>query len=275
MASSFPKSANLNFNKNLVKRHKLVTHLDMFLANEPEDFEFKYEPKKDDDAWHPSGSCTPPVSALYAGAKAYIDAVNDPDVTIVKKQHPASLQKTFLVGHFWHQLLQHAVVKMGFAESSAIEAIGVTGWGNKRRVYQGGSGDGFDLFRPYHWATGQADVAPLVLPTGEEYLVDFKTMGSHDYKRTGMPSWAAEKYEAQINIYMDWFDMDQALIVAVQKDSPHEMKEFEFERNQPLVDAIYEKWHFVSECLDSGNPVTKLDDDDFKLDGLFKGPVAQ
>ncbi len=273
MATKFPKSSHLNFNRNLVKRHKLVTHLDKFLATEPENFEFKYEPKKMDDAWHPSGSCMPSVTDLYAGAHEYITAVNDPNVTFVKKQHPVSLQKTFLVGHFWHQLLQWAVVEMGFAEPSAIEAVGIRGWGPEQSV--GNASIGEYKWLPYHWATGQADIAPCVIPEVGEYLVDFKTMGNHDYKTAGMPSWAADKYEAQINIYMDWFNMERALIVAVQKDSPHEMKEFEFERNQPLVDAIYDKWHFVSECLDHGEAPSKLDNEAFDLKPLLKGPVAQ
>jgi len=51
---------------------------------------------------------------------------------------------------------------------------------------------------------------------------------------------------------MDFFDLEKGLIVAIQKDAPHDMKEFEFVRNQPLIDAIYHKWNIVSQCLDEG-----------------------
>ena len=49
-----------------------------------------------------------------------------------------------------------------------------------------------------------------------------------------------------------FFDLEKGLIVAIQKDAPHDMKEFEFVRNQPLIDAIYHKWNIVSQCLDEG-----------------------
>ncbi len=97
-------------------------------------------------------------------------------------------------------------------------------------------------------------MAPCSIPTHDDYVVDFKTMGDHDYRQTGVPTWCANKYEAQINIYMDLFDLDKALIVAIQKGTPHDFKEFEYRRNDTLVDAIYKKWHIVSDALDAGIP---------------------
>jgi len=252
MAQKFPKSSKFNFNKNLVKRHKFVTYLDTFLASEPQGFQFEYESKTGDTAWHPSGDCIPSITELYAKATQ----PQEP------RDIPVSLQKTFLVGHFWHQLLQWATVEIGLADPSAIERHSTRSWCAE------------DNFRPYHWVSGSADIAPLVLPAGE-YLVDFKTMGNHDYKSAGMPAWSAQKYEAQINIYLELFDMEKALIVAVQKDSPHEMKEFEFVRNQPLIDKIFDKWHFVSHLIDENETPTELENEEFKLDHLFTGPIAQ
>jgi hypothetical protein len=261
MSQKFPKSSQFNFNKNLVKRHKFVTHLDTFLASEPTGFEFKYESKVGDNAWHPSGDCLPSVTDLYEKATT----------PYVPRDISSSLQKTFLVGHFWHQVLQWATVEIGLAEPWAIEC--------KREFDWSDSGGSFNTRledrKPYHWISGSADIAPLVLPNSDEYLVDFKTMGNHDYKSAGMPAWAALKYEAQINIYMELFDMEKSLIVAVQKDSPHDMKEFEFRRNQPLIDAIFDKWKFVSELVSANQPPSELDNEEFKLDGLFEGPIAQ
>jgi hypothetical protein len=51
---------------------------------------------------------------------------------------------------------------------------------------------------------------------------------------------------------MSLFDLDRALIVGVQKDSPHELKEFEYHKNQELIDAIYDKWHRTSEYIVAG-----------------------
>lgn len=254
MAQKFPKSDKLNFKRNLVKRHKLVTHLDNYLANEPKGFTFNYEGKEQDDAWHPSGDITPLVTDLYK------KATTPP----VERSIPVALQKTFLVGHFWHQLLQWAVVELEFAEPICIEARGTTVWGGTEEAP-----------KPYHWSTGQADVAPCSIPVHGDYLIDFKTMKAADFKQSDMPYWAGNKYEAQINVYMDWFDLEKALIVCINKDSPHDMKEFEFHRNQPLIDATYEKWKFVSELADASTPPSDLDDDEFDLSHLIKGPVAQ
>lgn len=281
MATKFPKTQHLNFRRDLVKRHKLVPHLDKFLTIEPDDFQFVYEPKKTDDGWHPSGHCTPSVTALYAGALEGIEANKVPLHQRVKRERPASLQKTFMVGHFWHQLLQWACVEIGFATPESIERSGRKGWGDPAGTSvepvdpEGSYPEHNVVWKPYHWVSGSADIAPCVLPTFGEYLVDFKTMNTRDYKTNGLPDWVAEKYEAQINIYLDVFDMERALIVPIQKDSPHEIKEFEYVRNQPLIDAIYDKWKFVSECLDSGEAPSELDNEAFDLTDLYKGPVAQ
>jgi hypothetical protein len=254
----FPKSSKYNFAKNVQKRYVLAPHLDLYFANEVVGLEFKLEAKEKDDAWHPSGDCTPTVTELYYMAL-------DRQAGRVEKR----FSKAFPVGHFWHQLLQKAVLDMGFATPEAIERRGLRGWGPEQP---------FDVRRecdylPFHWATGQGDVAPLEIPGQPPFIVDFKTMSSRDYRLAGMPGWVAEKYEAQINIYMDFFDINDALILCVEKESPHGFKEFRFQRNQTLIDAVYDKWYFVSECLDAEVEPTAKDDKDFSLTGLFEGPV--
>lgn len=251
MSVKFPKSEKYDFNRNLVKRHKLVPYLDRYLSTEVTDFKFEYEPKESDDAFHPSGHCTPPITELY-------DIVTGVHAHKQKEWGTATL-KAFMVGHFWHQLLQKAVVDLGLADESAIERRGERRWGTK----------------PFHWATGAGDVAPCSIPKYGDYVVDFKTMSSHQYRSAGIPAWAADKYEAQINIYMDFFDLEKGLIVPICKDTPHEFKEFEFERNQTLIDAIYDKWEFVSECLTQGEIPPGFHNSDFDLTGLFTGPIAQ
>jgi hypothetical protein len=316
VALKFPKSDKYNFTRNLVKRHKLVPYLDRYLGDEVKDFTFTYEAKKHDDAWHPSSHCTPSVTELYG--------------IVTEDQGPkdwgVAMLKTFMVGHFWHQLLQKAVVDLELAAPCAIERKGVRVWkdikpadvekwdhphAEARNYYAMDCYRKEDLYwynypeqkdgritdemiakwpddelvmgkirpAPYHWATGAGDVAPLVLPTHGEYAVDFKTMSANQFKpfeSTGqLPDWAKDKYEAQINIYMDFFDLEKALIVGVCKDSPHTFAEAEFHRNQPLIDAIYDKWEFVSECIDHEWVPTIIDDEEFDLTPFFKGPVAQ
>lgn len=250
------KDKKLNFRRNLVKRHKFVGYLDEWFANEPEGFEYVHTAKGEDDAWHPSGHCTPNVIELYHIA-------TDPQPP---REWGASMNKAFAVGHFWHQLLQHAVVQIGLAKPEDIERTGIKYWGEPNEVC---------WHKPYHWVKGAGDIAPLRLPTHGEYLVDFKTMGSRQFKAPGLPQGFEEKYEAQINIYMDLFDLEKALIVGINKDTGHEFKEIEFVRNQPLIEAIFRKWEFVSECIDSGVAPTKLDCDHFALTPYYLGETAQ
>jgi hypothetical protein len=220
--------------RKLVTKTKLAVHLDRIIEQKG-DFEwtYNYESKKGDNAWHPSGDCTLSPRELFDKATGATE--RDPI--------GAGLRKTFQVGHFWHGYLQEIVVnQLGYADADAIERPGQKVWAEE---------DGKP--KAYHWCRGSADVAPISIPGQGEFLVDFKTMGSFDFKRSTLPDWSAAKYESQMNIYMDFFDLEQTIVLCINKDSPHEFKEFIFNRNQPLIDTIYEKWHYVSDCLDNGN----------------------
>lgn len=269
----FPKSSQYNFGKNLVKKYRLVPHLDQYFSKEVTGLQFTLVGKESDDAWHPSGDCTPSPTDLYHMALDRLAGTTE-----------KSFNKAFPVGHFWHALCQKAVLDLGFATPQAIERKGIRGWGKgelKIDPTNGGQimvspGVPWHTFEPFHWCTGAADVAPLEIPGSEPLVVDFKTMNSRAYGKADSPlsSYVADKYEAQINIYMDFFDIDVGIILCIQKDGPHDMKEFEFHRNQPLIDAIYEKWEFVGECLEAKSEPTQLDDDCFNIDNLIEGPVS-
>ena len=250
------------FAKNITK-DILAPHLDIYFSKEVTDFTFALEPKKKDDAWHPSGDCTPSVTELYAMA--------------LERQAGRSgsrVSKAFPVGHFWHQLLQKAVVDLGFATPEAIERRGMKVWAEDNSWGPTPSAK-LATPKPFHWSTGMGDVAPLTVPNQPPMVLDFKTMSNAQFGKpeTPMPGWIAQKYEAQINIYMDYFDYNHAMILAVQKDTPHGFKEFIYERNQDLIDAVYDKWYFVSECLDNEAGPDEEDDKEYSLEGLFMGPV--
>lgn len=214
------------FVRNLVKGHKLAPHLDKSIGEGEFEWNASFGTKEPDTAFHPSGDCIPSPLALFGMAKKEEGEFKKPS---------AALRKTFQVGHFWHAYIQWLVVeRLGFASWEEIELTHETRWAD---------GD-------YGWARGAADIAPCHIPIHGDYLVDIKTMGAHDFKLQGLPGWCAGKYECQVNIYMDWFDLDKTLILCVSKDSPHDFKEFIFNRNQPLIDAIYDKWKLVKVCLD-------------------------
>jgi hypothetical protein len=242
-----PKFTKDDFRK-AAPRWKLVSHLEKAIAEFDDPWTFTYEPKVGDLAWHPSSDCTPPPSALYESAYRRLNNL--------PKEGRTFSRKNGFVGHFWHQFLQHILVaKLGFAEPTAIEATGIKVWG-------------FDPdLEPtaFHYATGKADVAPCSIPKHGDYVVDFKTMQSSQFRQNGIPEHFREKYMCQINIYMDWFGLDNGLIVCVNKDTPHDMKEFEYRRNDGLVEAIYDKWLFVGDCLLHNDPPNDIDDEQFRL----------
>lgn len=230
--------------RGLLTKSVFVQHLDRAIGAGELEWEFKHTAKTGDDGWHPSSHCVPSAYELYHYA------LNKGEE---EEKFAPSTYKTFMVGHFWHSYLQYVTVeRLGFAQWEHIERRGYRGWGEQQKhdlIPEAGV-HYFEGWKPFHYATGSADIAPVTIPNEGDFLADIKTMGAHDFKRNGLPDWCAVKYEAQLNVYMDFFDLERALIVGVLKDSPHDLKEWEFHRNQPLIDAIYMKWELVSECLD-------------------------
>lgn len=258
------KLKKTDFVRNLVKNHKLVGAIDKVIGDDEFEWKAEFGPKQGDDGWHPSGHCIPSANALFSIAQAAIAGEEG-------KPHSTSLKKSFAVGHFWHAYLQWIIVKkLGYADDKEIEIRGYKGWDEevKPRYFGYNHGGVTAIHKPFHYATGQADVAPCRIPVHGDYLVDIKTMGAHDYKQIQLPGWCAPKYECQINIYMDWFDLEKAIILCVQKDSPHAFKEFEFMRNQPLIDAIYSKWRLVGACLEAGEEPPE----DYEIELPLMGP---
>jgi hypothetical protein len=251
-----PSFTLADFRKDLSPKFKLVPKLDKAIRDFDEEWTFKYEPKESDLFWHPSGHCTPKPSDLYDLAH---DRLNDAPVDVEFKRKMAKFGQ---VGHFWHQFLQHIMVRYDMVEADAIERSSYKGWVDGQDTFY--TGDQSMLFAPFRAAVGSADVAPWVYK-GHDYIVDFKTMASHSFKSVGLPSGFAAKYECQMNIYMDFFDYERALIVAVNKDTPHDFKEFEFRRNDELIEAIYSKWKFVAECLEANERPDADDDEGFPL----------
>lgn len=258
---------------------KLGYHLDKEIGKGDFEWEYKYEPKRDDNAWHPSGHCTPSLAELYHYAKDSQElavVANPDDGAPIEKNATQSenftpaLYKTFQVGHFWHQYCQELCARMDFCDSESIERRGTRAWtaDDPRTVTFSGELEGFTP-EPYHWTTGSADIAPCNVPGHGEYLIDFKTMGSHVF-RPNLPSDdTLVKWECQLNVYMDFFNLEKALIVGINKDSPHDFKEFEFHRNEELVERLYYKWKLVSTCLDEDEEPPH----DEVVDLPTKGPV--
>lgn len=222
--------------KSLGQKMILAPHIDMAIGEAEWEWDAHFQPKLGDDAWHPSGDCTPSLRELYLKATGQAE----------ERPIGPPLRKIFAIGHFYHQWFQYIVQHhLGFAGPEDIERRGVRIWGWPEDGSAANPGPS-----PYHWATGSADICPCEIPGHGKYVIDFKTMNPRMFQTGPSPDYAA-KWECQGNVYMDFFDMERILFVGIDK-STGDMKEWEFQRNQPLIDAIYLKWQIVSECLTEG-----------------------
>ena len=265
------KQFNKSKNNTAYTKTILAGKLDEAFKRFNEPFSFVYEPKQSDFGWHPSGDCLPPVSKLWQNARA---ALYPEESTVVRKDM-SHLTKTFMVGHYWHQIIQYLIVKEGWASQEAIENIAYRCW-NAEANYAHTFIVGENYLDcsldpdnpktealPFHFVRGQGDVAPLEMGDWKG-LVDIKTMNPADFKAGLGKSRFANKYLAQINIYMDLFDEEAAMILAVDKGSGS-FAEYTFVRDDALVSQIYDKWEFVSQFLESGEEPTTEHDNEFAL----------
>lgn len=232
------------------KGYKYVPYLERAIKDFEEEWGFSYKEKQADHHWHPSSHCLQPPTELYAIATGQFEST----------PIPSSLRKVFMIGHFWHQWLQHITLhKLEFCDADAIERHASKEWGKGK----------------YHSVAGSGDIAPCVCPDWEG-LVDYKTMNPRNYAQPGVPEGPhryGAKYECQMNIYMYLFDIEEAMVVAIDKESG-EFKEFLYKRNDDLINEIVGKWEFVSACLDSDEIPTQADNDMFNLEPLLTGPVS-
>lgn len=139
---------------------QFVGHLEQGIAGPDIEWSYEYSPKVGDDGWHPSGHCTPSIHELWSIATGKTD------------EKITGMNKIFQVGHFWHQYLQYVTLNvMDMCNPSAIERTGTKVWGGTKKNP-----------KPFHYATGSGDIAPVNLPNGKDVLIDFKTMSSYAYR---------------------------------------------------------------------------------------------
>lgn len=221
-----------NFGKHFARNEILVPHLNTWFAHAKFDDEIPFDivihPNKEkDDAFHPSSAlkCS---QALFAAFRKDLPEEN----------HPADLQKTFMFGHFSHAIVQKIVVELGFATPDDIE---------KEYDFHFETEAG----NPYR-VRGFIDIARCVVPNRGTYLVDIKTMNARVYAQQNLPESTMEKYEAQVKLYLAFEELDEAIILCVEKDTPHRFKEIVIQSDPDFVDAALERWESVTDALVEG-----------------------
>lgn len=217
------------FTKGIAQKNLLTPHINAYLEKGvfPDEWVLKIKPNKPkDDAFHPSGDCLLCRCALY---KKF--TVGD------GRKLDSTSHKNFNVGHFWHLWLDAIVVDgLGFATWDDVEkdcAFVAEHW----------------------WAKGSADIGKCSIPGKGDYLIDWKTMNSRMFAMdANHPSLAPiiEKYRYQVNCYMEWTHMERCIIVGIEKDTPHNFREFVYEYDPDLLLPVYDKWDDVSTALRTG-----------------------
>lgn len=195
--------------------------------------------KEEDNAFHPS-------SALKCSRELYARLAGE----LPKGKNSFDSQKNFMVGHMYHGLLQWIIVEgVGLAPWSEIEKEYDFGWDKKKGDFDGSCVT--ENGNPYR-IRGFIDVARCEVPNAGTYLVDIKTVNARIYAQDSFPLSTMEKYEAQVKLYLEFEDLDEAIILAVEKDSPHRFKEFRVQRDPEFVDETIVRWESIVDAVAQG-----------------------
>jgi hypothetical protein len=224
----------------------LIPHIETYqrAAKFPETWNIQIRNRKDPDGFfHPSGDCFTPPSQLYKQLKGQL---------IYIKPSPA-LRRTFDVGHFWHGYLQAMLLEMGFVTKENIE----------RHIEHK-----ITTKRGFCVGSGTADLVDVEIPGHGKWLVDIKSMNKPEFE-AGVNEFTMRKWQAQVSCYMDWLGADKAFILAVSKDSPHAMHEYQVIKDVALLDEIYDRWSYVAQCM---RTQTEPDDENYKVNPLLLNP---
>jgi len=253
------------FAKNLRRGELLVPHLNNYFANAvfPDDIPISINMNKEEDlAFHPS-------SALKCSRELYAMLAEE----LPHGKHALEAQKNFMIGHMYHGLFQWIIVEgLGFAEWDQIEKEFDFGWDKSKADFDGSCVT--ESGNPYR-VRGYLDVARCTIPNVGEYLVDIKTVNSRLYNQANLPYSTMEKYEAQVKLYLEFEDLPEAIILAIEKDSPHRFKEFRIQRDPDFVNDVVLRWESVVDAVALGElPDCTCGDRTCPVKGIYDGAVA-
>jgi len=217
------------FAKHFTRGEILVPHLNnWFLAAEfPDEIELTLRPNKEKDgAFHPS-SALACERALFAKLRGELP----------EEMTRLDMEKVFMIGRFYHELIQWIVVdQLGFSTWDQVE---------KRHEWDFVTAAG----NPYK-VVGFPDVARMDIPgQPAPVLLDIKTQAARLYGMNRLPGGLGEKYEAQTRIYLEFEDLDTAILLMCEKDNPHRFREVVVERDGAEVDRIVDGWDRVADAL--------------------------
>lgn len=224
MAKPSSKLKMLMREESLALDNKIIPYIERYIRMKPNVGVYKVHDceKKPDKFYHPSGDCLKCKRRLYFEKSIGI-----------KEEFPFSTRLAFSIGHAVHAMLQAWVEDMG-----TMDGFPRSSRGAESKVHS-----------EQHNARGSVDDI-IVFPGSDiEVPIDYKTIASRQFEMLKEPKAA---HIAQIRVYLDLLDLPEGILLYIEKDSPHRMKEFKVERKS--VEHIYARWRVVTESLIEGNP---------------------
>lgn len=155
---------------------------------------------------------------------------------IIEDKISAQLRRTFDCGAMWHDYIGQILVDMDFIDPKGVEQYKIQKIETDHGVAYG---------------SGMGDLVGVKIPGYGDWLIDMKTMKKADFE-SEPAKYLWDKYVAQINLYGDWFGYDKMMILGIEKDSPHRLREWIIPKDQDLIDQVYDKWTYVMSCYDEG-----------------------
>lgn len=152
---------------------------------------------------------------------------------LVPERMSLQSRMTIAMGSALHAVVQTQFLIAGMIREEDIEVSLVN-----EEVHGRGSMD----FRIYH-------------PNGKAYAVDIKTQNSRGFDMEHYPK---KEWVGQLNCYMDWAGLDEAIVLVLESGFPYRFKEHHFSKDEQLLDEIYGRWTRVLEAVERGDEIREF-----------------
>ena len=104
-------------------------------------------------------------------------------------------------------------------------------------------GEEVSVFEPNIGIRGSVDVV-VTFPSGETKPIEIKTINSREFARLTAPK---PLHKLQLQTYMYLLGHDEGIVLYIEKDYPHEMKEFTITAQAPH--DVFRRWIKVREAI--------------------------
>jgi len=206
------------------KSYMLIPHIDSYLAKGefPDKWNLTIINKKEKREYGEADIRFSPSSDTMLSVEELVKKHTD-------KKPPelvtAAMRRTFDCGTMWHEYLQNIILAMGLVDKDGIEKYMIKKITNDKG---------------YAFTSGLGDLVGVEIPGYGSWLIDIKTMNKRHFDNP--PADMMAKYAAQANLYGEWFGYTNLMVLAISKDSPHDLKEIIVPYDSTLIQDIYDRW---------------------------------